>query len=140
MDMHDRRAGARLTFDRTLDTPHRRVMPLLFSYGSLQREDVQLSTFGRRLAGHRDELPGFEPTLAPIKDPALAARLGKTHHANASFTGNAEEGVPGTVFEVTEAELARADEYEAGDDYARVTVKLASGRQAWVYIYSANAR
>jgi hypothetical protein len=35
-------------------------MPLLFSYGTLQQEDVQWSTFGRLLEGQRDELPGFE--------------------------------------------------------------------------------
>ncbi len=35
-------------------------MPLLFSYGTLQQEDVQLSTFGRLLQGQRDELLGFE--------------------------------------------------------------------------------
>jgi hypothetical protein len=37
-------------------------MPLLFSYGTLQEEKVQLSTFGRRLGGQRDELLGFEPS------------------------------------------------------------------------------
>jgi hypothetical protein len=34
-------------------------MPLLFSYGTLQQEDVQWSTFGRLLEGEPDELPGF---------------------------------------------------------------------------------
>ena len=34
-------------------------MPLLFSYGSLQRTEVQQSTFGRPLAGTTDVLPGF---------------------------------------------------------------------------------
>ena len=38
-------------------------MPLLFSYGTLQREDVQLTTFGRRLSGTRDELVGYESSL-----------------------------------------------------------------------------
>ena len=44
-------------------------MPQLFSYGTLQQEDVQLSTFGRLLQGRRDELPGFEPSLVRIEDP-----------------------------------------------------------------------
>jgi hypothetical protein len=41
-------------------------MPLLFSYGTLQQEDVQLSTFGRLLHGQRDELPGFEQSFVRI--------------------------------------------------------------------------
>jgi hypothetical protein len=109
-------------------------MPLLFSYGTLQLEDVQLSTFGRRLEGQRDELLRFEPSLARIDDPEVAARLGKTHHANATFTGNDESRVPGTVFEVTDAELASADAFEAPFFYERVAATLASGKQAWVYV------
>lgn len=111
-------------------------MPLLFSYGTLQHEDVQRSTFGRRLDGESDVLPGFEPASVRIEDPAVAAALGRSHHANARFTGNAASHVPGTVFEVTESELARADEFEAPFDYRRVSVRLASGREAWVYVHS----
>jgi len=37
-------------------------MPLLFSYGTLQQESVQRSTFGRLLDGPKDELPRFEPS------------------------------------------------------------------------------
>ena len=35
-------------------------MPLVFSYGTLQEERVQLSTFGRLLQGYSDALIGFE--------------------------------------------------------------------------------
>ncbi|MGH9961724.1 MAG: gamma-glutamylcyclotransferase, partial [Pyrinomonadaceae bacterium] len=38
-------------------------MPLLFSYGTLQQESVQLSTFGRLLQGQGDALLGFEQSL-----------------------------------------------------------------------------
>ena len=110
-------------------------MPLLFSYGTLQDERVKLSTYGRRLAGERDELVGFEPALVPINDPAVAATLGKTHHANARFTGRPESRVPGTVFEVTDAELASTDEYEISFLYKRLLADLASGRQTWVYVH-----
>jgi hypothetical protein len=54
-------------------------MPLLFSYGTLQQEHVQLSTFGRLLQGQRDELVGFEPSSVTIEDPQVAAASGKTH-------------------------------------------------------------
>ena len=37
-------------------------MPLLFSYGTLQHEEVQVSTFGRKLAGEKDLIVGYEPS------------------------------------------------------------------------------
>ena len=46
-------------------------MPLLFSYGTLQHEDVQLSTFGRKLDGEKDLLLGYEPSLVKISDAAV---------------------------------------------------------------------
>ena len=110
-------------------------MPLLFSYGTLQQEDVQLSTFGRRLNGQRDELLRFEPSLVRIEDPLVVATSGKTHHANVKFNGNEDSRVPGILFEITDAELASVDEYEVAFAYTRVAAMLASGRQAWVYVH-----
>ena len=109
-------------------------MPLLFSYGTLQDVKVQVSTFGRLLNGQRDELPGYEPSQVEIEDARLAAAIGMTHHANARFTGRQESRVSGTVFEVTDAELAAADQYELPAAYVRIAVVLASGKQAWVYV------
>lgn len=109
-------------------------MPRLFSYGTLQLESVQRSTFGSLLSGQRDDLPGFESSLVRIEDPRLAAELGRAHHANVTFTGRPGSSVSGTVFEVTEAQLAAADEYEQAAGYRRVAVVLASGREAWVYM------
>jgi gamma-glutamylcyclotransferase (GGCT)/AIG2-like uncharacterized protein YtfP len=109
-------------------------MPLVFSYGTLQQEPVQLSTFGRLLHGQRDELVGFEPSRVRIEDPGLAARLGMTHHANVTFTGRDDSRVSGTVFELTDAELADADGYERVAAYTRIAVTLASGASAWVYV------
>jgi hypothetical protein len=114
-------------------------MPLLFSYGTLQLEDVQFSTFGRRLQGQKDELPGFEPSSVKIEDPQVVATSGKTHHANVTFNGNEDRRVPGMVFEITDAELASVDEYEIAFSYTRVAAMLASGRQAWVYVHSPSA-
>ena len=111
-------------------------MPLLFSYGTLQQEDVQRATFGRLLSGHRDELTGFEPSLVRIEDPQQAAASGRTHHANVIASGRPDSRVPGTVFEVTDAELAAADEYERPASYERVAVRLASGKVAWVYVHA----
>jgi gamma-glutamylcyclotransferase (GGCT)/AIG2-like uncharacterized protein YtfP len=115
-------------------------MPLLFSYGTLQREDVQLSTFGRLLQGQKDELPGFEQSLATIEDPQVVTTGGKTHHANVTFNGRNDSRVSGTVFEISDAELAAADQYEQLASYKRVAAMLASGKQAWLYVDACSAR
>ena len=112
-------------------------MPLIFSYGTLQQEDVQLSTFGRLLKGQRDALSGFEQSSVKIEDPQVAAASGRTHHANVTFNGKTDSRVSGTVFEITDAELAAADQYERRAAYKRVAVMLASGKQAWVYVSEA---
>ena len=111
-------------------------MPLLFSYGTLQQEEVQLSTFGRKLEGEKDLLIGYEPSLVKINDPVVAERLKKTHHDNVKNTGDDWSSVQGTVFEVSDDELAKADVFESQYDYTRVTVPLASGKEAWVYLYA----
>ena len=107
-------------------------MPWLFSYGTLQQDAVQLSTFGRLLRGEPDELVGFELSLFEIKDPAFVASSGKAHHAIVTCNGRDDSRVRGTVFEVTEDELARSDRYEP-DGYKRISTVLASGKKAWVY-------
>jgi gamma-glutamylcyclotransferase (GGCT)/AIG2-like uncharacterized protein YtfP len=62
------------------------------------------------------------------------ATSGRTHHANVTFNGRNESRVSGTVFEITEAELAAADQYEQLADYKRIRVTLISGKDAWVYV------
>ena len=108
-------------------------MPLLFSYGTLQQANVQLATFGRLLTGSEDQLLGFEQSTMRIDDPSVVALSGKTHHPIVRFTGNASDRVAGTVFEVSDSELAMADEYEV-KTYARVSARMATGRDAWVYV------
>jgi Gamma-glutamyl cyclotransferase, AIG2-like len=107
-------------------------MPLLFSYGTLQQEDLQMSNFGRLLQGHPDQLIGFEQSLLKIGDPEFVAKSGKTHHAVVKFNGQYDSRVPGMVFEISDAELAKADRYEPAR-YKRISAMLASGKQAWVY-------
>jgi len=107
-------------------------MPVLFSYGTLREEAVQLSTFGRRLQGHADELVGFEQASVRIEDPEFVAKSGKSEHAVVRFTGRSESRVAGIAFEVSEEELAKADRYEPAG-YQRIPTTLASGKQAWVY-------
>ena len=96
---------------------------------------MQLANFGRELTGRPDALPGYGRRLVPILDPAEIASTGETHYANA--TPAPGETVTGMVFEVTEEELAAADEYEEPAQYYRIVVTLRSGAQAWVYVQRA---
>ena len=107
-------------------------MPLLFSYGTLQQEAVQLSTFGRVLQGQPDALVGFERSLLEIEDAAFIAASGKSHHAIVHPNGRDDSRVSGMVFELSERELADADRYEPAG-YTRISARFASGKHAWVY-------
>jgi len=110
----------------------------LFSYGTLQLPAVQLATFGRRLDGHADRLPGYRLEQLAIQDAAVVATSGKTHHPIVSPSNTPGDGVEGAVFAITPAELAHADAYEV-DDYRRDRVTLASGLQAWAYVDARHA-
>jgi len=108
-------------------------MPKLFSYGTLQLENVQIATFGRPLTGSPDTMVGFELAPLTIDDPHVVAVSGKAVHAIAAYDGKETSRIPGTVFEITDEELAAADRYEV-EACLRVSVTLASGRRAWVYV------
>jgi ribosomal protein S18 acetylase RimI-like enzyme len=101
-------------------------MPLLFSYGSLRQPAAQLAAFGRLLHGAADALPGYA---------TVTVSSNGHEHANAVRSG-APSTVAGMRLDVTDAELARADVYEAPDGYARIEVTLESGHRAWMYTFS----
>jgi len=105
----------------------------LFSYGTLQTESVQLSTFGRRLDGGPDALVGYCLRMIKIEDQDFVATSGAEYHRTLEFTGNSSDFVEGTVFSVTQQELEQADAYEP-HGYKRVTVQLQSSTEAWVYL------
>ncbi|GAB3360789.1 GNAT family N-acetyltransferase [Lysobacter tyrosinilyticus] len=117
-----------LSFAPTATT---QVQPL-FSYGTLQDESVQQRLFGRRLDGAPDALLGFRMDWLEERDPDAVTASGIVRHPVVHETGDAQDRIPGTLLHLSDAELARADEYEA-DDYRRVRVTLASGAQAWLY-------
>jgi hypothetical protein len=129
MDLRQR-SCARASKEAILDTLNQE---LLFSYGTLQLESVQLATFGRRLAGTEDGLPGFEQSLMKIEDASVVATSGKIHHPIVRFTGRESDVVYGTAFEITEEELRNADTYEVSA-YKRISATLLSGVRAWVYV------
>jgi gamma-glutamylcyclotransferase (GGCT)/AIG2-like uncharacterized protein YtfP len=104
----------------------------LFSYGTLQDESVQLSVFNRVLGGSRDAIKGYRLSKVEIKDDEVVRISGLTHHL-ILVPADADDTIDGTVFEISDEELLRADEYEA-EDYKRVLVPTTSGGQAWVYV------
>ena len=108
---------------------------LLFAYGTLQSEAVQLSTFGRKLQGRPDTLAGYRLRMITIDDQDFVATSGTADHRNLEFTGNQSDSVAGTVFKVTQSELEQSDAYEPAG-YKRVMVQLRSGLKAWVYLSS----
>jgi gamma-glutamylcyclotransferase (GGCT)/AIG2-like uncharacterized protein YtfP len=110
---------------------------LLFSYGTLRQPEVQLATFGRLLAGRETAVVGFRLEWLTITDPQVIATSGSDRHPLLvpADGPDGEASVPGTVFEISAAELAAADDYEV-DDYRRVLVPLDTGEQAWVYVFA----
>jgi gamma-glutamylcyclotransferase (GGCT)/AIG2-like uncharacterized protein YtfP len=113
--------------------PEETLTENLFSYGTLQDEEVQLATFGRRLKGLPDALVGYKLMLTPINDKAFIDASGAVNHRNLQLTGDRSDVVEGTVFELSRNELELADAYEPSD-YQRERVRLRSGLTAWVYL------
>ena len=108
-------------------------MEQLFTYGTLQLDDVQLATFGRRLEGRSDVLIGYRLVKITIEDEDFVVKSGTAEHRNLQFTGNSSDFVEGTVFSVTMEELEKSDAYEP-EGYERVLVRLKSGINAWIYL------
>jgi gamma-glutamylcyclotransferase (GGCT)/AIG2-like uncharacterized protein YtfP len=105
----------------------------LFSYGTLQQDSVQLSSFGRLLKGADDSLPGYRQTMIEITDPDVIRKSSKNFHPMVVVSDDPDDEIAGKVFEITPAELAAADAYEVAD-YKRISVRLRSGLDAWVYV------
>ena len=106
----------------------------LFSYGTLQLPEVQLETFGRKLEGEPDALPGYKLVMITITDEDFVIKSGSANHRSLRFTGNSTDVVEGMVFKVTSNELEQADRYEP-EGYERVKVQLRSGATAWVFVH-----
>jgi hypothetical protein len=106
---------------------------LLFSYGTLQKEKVQLELFGRGLQGSADILRGYRTAQIEIKDQAVLAKSEQKYHLIAVPSKDKNDFIKGIVLELTEEELRIADEYET-EDYKRISAVLESGKESWVYI------
>jgi hypothetical protein len=105
----------------------------LFSYGTLQLEEIQLATFGRKLEGEPDTLPGYRLATITITDEDFVVKSGTANHRNLEYTGNSSDFVDGTVLKLTRKELEQADAYEP-ECYERLSIRLQSGLDAWVFV------
>jgi gamma-glutamylcyclotransferase (GGCT)/AIG2-like uncharacterized protein YtfP len=108
-------------------------MENLFSYGTLREEAVQRAVFGRGVAGRPDAIVGYRLVPFTITDTAAIAISGRAEHTILEPTGRDEDRVEGMVLSITAAELALADAYEDAA-YKRVSARLPSGAEAWVYV------
>ena len=105
----------------------------LFSYGTLRGEDVQRTLFGRVVDTTPDAIVGFRMTTITITDPEAIAISGHSDHRIVEPTGNDSDQVEGAVLTIDDEELRRADAYEDAA-YKRVSVRLRSGGDAWLYV------
>jgi gamma-glutamylcyclotransferase (GGCT)/AIG2-like uncharacterized protein YtfP len=108
-------------------------MQYLFSYGTLQLKSVQLANFGRELIGKPDTLLKYAIENIEITDARVLEESGQKFHPILKFTGSISNEVEGTVFEITQQDLEKADAYEVSD-YKRVSANLKSGLTCWVYV------
>jgi len=96
-------------------------------------EVVQIDNYGRKLKGSPDTLIGYTLGTVEIKDTSVVEVSGQYIHPIAIKTGKPEDKIDGVIFEISEEELIRTDEYE-DVDYKRVLETFASGKTAWIYI------
>jgi gamma-glutamylcyclotransferase (GGCT)/AIG2-like uncharacterized protein YtfP len=103
----------------------------LFSYGTLQKDKVQLELFGRLLNGTKDILRGYKIASIEIKDESFLAK--GEDKFQLTLIPSKDDLIEGTVFELSSKELNLADKYEP-DNYKRIKVTLQSGKSAWIYV------
>lgn len=105
----------------------------LFSYGTLQLENVQKENYGRVLKGSKDRLKGYKLENIKITDKIVLEKSKQLFHPIAIASENKEHFIDGIIFEITAEELAQTDAYEVSD-YKRVLETFQSGKKAWIYI------
>ena len=105
----------------------------LFSYGTLQKEEVQIELFGRFLNGVKDVLRGYKSVSIEITDEAFLAKGEDKIQTTLVPTNNENDIIEGMVFEISKEEILLSDKYEP-TGYKRVEVKLDSRKAAWIYV------
>ncbi|WKL50196.1 gamma-glutamylcyclotransferase family protein [Flavobacterium pectinovorum] len=103
-------------------------MEKLFSYGTLRSKEIQRQVFNRILTGSADQLLDHK-----LKSLQIEEEFGMADYVVVVPSTDPSDIIHGVVFDVSSAELAKADIFES-NAYKRVHVKLKSGTEAWIYI------
>lgn len=107
----------------------------LFSYGTLQKDEVQMKLFGRLLDGEKDVLKGYKTASIEITDEKFLAEGENKIQQTIISTNNEKDFIEGMIFEISEEELLLTDTYEP-ENYARIKVEFESRKKAWIYVAS----
>nr|WP_314896106.1 gamma-glutamylcyclotransferase family protein [uncultured Flavobacterium sp.] len=102
-------------------------MEQLFTYGSLQNDDIQKDLFGRILEGTPETLIGYV-----LKEIQIEEEFGLVKYPIIMETHKPEDTINGIVYTISTQELRQTDLYE-GLHYKRVEVHLQSNQKAWAY-------
>jgi len=105
----------------------------LFSYGTLQLENVQIKNYSRKLVGFKDVLENYTLEYLEITDKDVLTKSQQQLHPIAIPSKHKEDCIKGVIFKITEQELIQTDNYEVSD-YKRILETFQSGKKAWVYI------
>ena len=105
----------------------------LFSYGTIQKEIVQMELFDRLLNGTKDILKGYKLSSIKIKEESFLSKSEQEYHLIVIPSKDNTDIIEGTVYEISEEDLLLADKYEP-EEYKRVKVMLQSGKEAWIYV------
>ena len=103
-------------------------MEQLFSYGTLQSKEIQMQVFNKLLTGTPDQLTGYK-----LKDLQIEEEFGIEDYFVATPSDNPSDAVDGIVYNISSADLAKADQFES-NAYKRVQITLKSGVVAWIYL------
>lgn len=83
--------------------------------------------------GEKDFLVGYKLDYIEIFDQEVLEKSEEKFHPILSFSGKNEDKVQGILFEITEEELKKADEYEVAD-YKRIKTTFESGKEGFIYV------
>ena len=105
-------------------------MEQIFSYGTLRSKEIQMKVLNKILTGTPDQIIGYK-----IKDLQIEEEFGMEDYFVATPSENPSDTIDGIVFNVTNADLAKADLFES-NAYKRTLITLKSGITAWIYLES----
>lgn len=110
-------------------------MNLFFSYGVLQFDKTQIDTFGRLLNRTVDIVKGYKLDNIKIQNPEIITLMDNDFHPVAKSTNNLNDEITGTVFELSDEDMAKIETYT--QEYTSLTkteVTLGSGKKSWMYV------